>query len=169
MKKIIFILILVLTNFCERAPEYEKLEELRNFYILLQLPDQNKVKEICINSENEALSCIANPVNKNLYLSTIGSFYQIAISSQNPNDYCPLILNSPTLAKFTNDAKRCHLECNQNYCKSLSDCTNFSNILSEYTKCLPGIWITQCENSLLKDCLRRCFTKGDPVWFIPNE
>ena len=29
MKKIIFILILVLTNFCERAPEYEKLEELR--------------------------------------------------------------------------------------------------------------------------------------------
>ena len=156
-------------NFCERAPEYEKKEELRNFYILLQLPDQNKVNEICINSENEALNCIAIPMNKNLYLSTIGSFYQITISTQNPSDYCPLILNSPTLAKFTNDAKRCHFECNQIYWKSLSDCTDFSNILSEYTKCLPGIWITQCQNSSFKECLRSCFTRGDPVWFIPNE
>ncbi|GIX41020.1 MAG: hypothetical protein KatS3mg129_0753 [Leptospiraceae bacterium] len=164
------VLILLLFIKCEKAPEYEKKEELRNLYILLNIPDKNQLKNICIDSENKALTCISNPVNTNIYLSTITTFYQISITSQNPEDYCPLIIDSPTFknGNFSNDAKRCHFTCNQQYWEN-TNCSNFTSALNEYSNCLPGVWIKNCENEILKKCLESCFLDGDPIWFISSD
>jgi len=167
IKNFILFIIIIFT-FCERYLEYEKKEQLRNLSILLQLPEETKLKEICINSEEKAINCINNPVNLNFYLSTLNNFYKINISSKNPNDYCPLIIDSPTFKEgnFSNDAKRCHFECNKQFWQN-HDCTDFNFIINQYINCLPGIWVKKCENQTFKKCLENCFLKGDPIWFIP--
>lgn len=167
MKKLI-IFFIIFFIYCENVKNYEKVEELRNIYILMNLPDKTKLKEICIESENTALNCIGT--NVITYIGLLNSFYQINISTTDPNTYCEQIIDSPTMTegKFSLDTERCHFQCNQTYWQSINNCSDFNNNINSYSNCLPGIWIKNCENQILKNCLKNCFLYGDPVFFIPN-
>ncbi len=170
MKNLIMLIFIILFIIqCENVNDYQKKEDLRNLYIFLQLPTEEKLLQVCIQSENQALQC-AN-TNQTLYINLLNSYYQILITTNNPVNYCPDIINSPTFIKgnFSIDAKRCHFECNLNFWNSITNCSDFNSILTEYSNCLPGIWISNCKNTIFKKCLENCFLYGDPIWFIPNE
>ncbi len=170
MKKFTMIFLLFFIT-CENVKNYEKIEELRNIYILINLTDKKKLKEICVESENIALSCIGT-INTISYIILLNTFYQININTASPDplDYCEQIIDSPTMIQgnLSFDAQRCHFQCNQIYWQSINNCNDYTSNINSYSKCLPGIWINNCENQVLKNCLRNCFLYGDPIFFIPN-
>ncbi|MFN3604157.1 MAG: hypothetical protein ACK4UJ_05575 [Leptonema sp. (in: bacteria)] len=161
--KYLYLLLFAFIFYCENTSNYQEKENLRNTFILLNLPNEEKILELCIESEQNAITCASTSVTS--YISLLNGFYNISITSTNPESYCPSLLNSQILKDFTYDAKRCHLECNKRFWQS-ANCSDFSSTLSKYSKCLPGIWITQCEDQNFKNCLRNCFLYGTPYWFI---
>lgn len=161
--KVKYFLLFLLIIGCEKISDYEKKENLRNLYIFLNLPDEEKIKNLCIESEKKAIECASTFVMS--YLGLLNGFYQISITNNVPENYCPLILESSVFKDFSNDAKRCHFECNQKFWES-ANCNSFNSSLEQYSKCLPGIWIKKCEDQKFKDCLKNCYLYGTPVWFI---
>ncbi|MCS7205705.1 MAG: hypothetical protein NZ853_08405 [Leptospiraceae bacterium] len=165
MRKIVVLIILFFWS-CEQSPKYEEKENLRNLYVFVNLlPTEEKLKEICIDSEKQALNC--SGLNQFSYFGIISKFYKITITSSSPEVYCDSLIRSEIFeeGKFSLDARRCHFDCNQKFWQSKENCSS-SVTLEEYSKCLPGIWAVQCENVSFKRCLRNCFENGDPIWFI---
>ncbi len=162
MKRLYIFFLLILLN-CENLSQYEKKETLRNLYIFLNLPDDQKIHTLCKESESSAINCLSSNI---AYINLLNTFYNISITSTNPDEYCPVILNSVVFSKFSNDAKRCHFECNHKFWQNVSDCSKTSEILNTYSECLPGIWIKECKDQNFKNCLKNCFQNGTPIWFI---
>ncbi len=159
------IIIFLIFLYCEKSNNYEEIETKRNIYIFLNLVDDAKLNDLCISSETSALNCANTSINQNSYILLISNFYSIT-ANNNPNSYCQNLIESQFFKnlKYSKDAIRCHFQCNENFWKTCYG--DFNTLLSQYSKCLPAIWIQECTETTLKSCLQSCFLNGDPIWFI---
>lgn len=76
-------LLLGLLLYCENISNYEKKESLRNLYIFLNLPDEQKILTVCKESETTALNCLSG--SEVMYISILNNFYNTTISNQIQN------------------------------------------------------------------------------------